>query len=873
MCYIFIFFILLGEGGNVMSQCNQINDFNDGWYSQGGNWNILGAGNIVHQTVNGADVYFLNGTPLINTSISGNIRTDDNDDDQMGFVFGLQGTLGVGNYHYYLFHWDEGGNGNGMYIKEIDQNGSTTIFSDPGNYWVRHFNHSFTIDYFSTGFSVTIDGVVVHTENTAMSPGEFGFYNRSQADVTYSNLVYTGIFDYSILKDSICEGEEVEVSLEPGVYDLSTIIWDMGDGTTYGGLENVSHVYSSYGNFSITCSGSDLNGCNGSVTKEVVVVPSPIASFNYQNSCEYIDVDFLNSSTVLSSDVIISYKWDIGTLSSREEDTIVNFNTHGSYNVTLEVETVFGCVDDTINEIFVYNTPVSLFSVDDACVNEVAIFDNNSSVVDDVIVDYMWAFGDVIPITQVQSTVYEPEYEYFQPGSFDVRLIVETENGCRDTSFQSTDRYAVPIINFYAPNKCKYDSVPFSNYSSINFPGVLSTISWDYGDGNSSSVFEESHKYNSSGLFLVSLLVESSNGCEAQMQREVEVYEVPVSIFQSTEVCDNGSPTQFQNMSTIPSGAIIISDWNFGDGASGSNVNPSHDYSLPGVYNVRLISMSDNGCFDTLVNPVLVKASPIASFYADKTSSCSPLCVGFEDQSEVNSSSLVSQEWFFNNERLFVGDSFDHCFINDSEDEDIKIDIKYIVTNDVGCEDTLTAEDYLVVYHNPNSLFDILPAITNMYEREVEMENKSTGSDDFLWFLTPVETSELFEPSFEYPDTGTYKVLLIAYTDNSCVDSSYQSLSIEPVENVYVPNAFTPNGDGANDVFLVSTFGVQEEGFYLRVFDKWGEIVFESQELHKGWDGMHKNDLCKSDVYVYSVDYLDVTGSLNSFRGTVSLIR
>jgi gliding motility-associated-like protein len=160
-----------------------------------------------------------------------------------------------------------------------------------------------------------------------------------------------------------------------------------------------------------------------------------------------------------------------------------------------------------------------------------------------------------------------------------------------------------------------------------------------------------------------------------------------------------------------------------------------------------------------------------------------------------------------------------------------------------------------------------------MYEREVEMENFSQGADGYLWFLTPIDASEDFEPTFEYPDTGNYDILLISYTDNNCIDSSYQTLAVEPVENVYVPNAFTPNGDETNDVFMVSTFGIKEEGFILRVFDRWGGIVFESNDLFKGWDGSHNGDFCKSDVYVYSVVYFDLNNSLNSFKGTVALIR
>ncbi|MCT4582663.1 MAG: PKD domain-containing protein [Flavobacteriales bacterium] len=865
--------LVLLINNKVLGQCNQINDFNNGWYAQGGNWDILGAGNIVHQTVNGADVYFLNGSQLINTSISGSIRTDDNDDDQMGFVFGVQGTIGVGNFHYYLFQWDEGGNGNGMYIREIDQNGVTTLFSDPGNYWVRHFNHNFIIDYFATGFSVTIDGTLVHTENASMSPGEFGFYNRSQADVTYSNLIYTGIFDYTLVRDSICQATNVQAFLEPGFYDLSTVSWDMGDGTVYNNLESVSHNYNAPGEYNITCVGTDLNGCVGTVTKSVQVLPQPTASFQYVNTCTGDQADFFNSSMVLSSDVIETYEWSIGTETSNNEDVTLTFNNNGVYTVRLEVETVFGCVDDSVNTITIYESPTSNFMVTDGCLNEFVDVTNSSTSAEGVITANMWSFGDASPVTLVQSLEETPQYEYFQPGVYDVRLIVETEYGCRDTAFQTTERFAVPVASFYASNACVYDSVQIESTALINSPGVISSITWDYGDGNTSTNYEENHKYNAVGTYSITLLVESSDGCIAQDNQNVEVYPAPISSFQTNTVCDNEGATLFQNSSSISSGAIMISNWSFGDNSNESVTNPSHQYALPGIYSAELISISDNGCVDTLVNPVTVKASPIASFSLNRLSGCSPLCVDFLDQTQVNSSSLVSQEWFFDNNRLGIGSTFSNCFENNSNEEDVTIDMKYIVTNDVGCEDTLLLEDYLTVYHNPIADFSIIPPVTNMYEREIKTINNSIGTDGYLWFLTDTDISEEFEPVYEYPDTGKFEVLLIAYTQNNCVDSLYQSLLIEPVENIYVPNAFSPNGDGANDVFNVASFGIKENGFLLQIYNRWGEVIFETDDLFEGWNGTEKGEPCEADVYVYSVTYVDLSDVISKFRGTVALIR
>lgn len=871
--YLFIY-ILFFVFGPFYSQCNTINDFNSGWYGVGGNWNVSSSGNSVNQTVNGPAVYFLNGRALMNTSISGVFRTDDNDDDQMGFVFGVEGVIGVGNYHYYLFRWDEGGNGNGMYIDEIDQTGTVNLFSAVGNYWTRSFDHSFVIDYSLNSFSVSIDGVLMHTENGANNPGEFGFYNRSQANVTYSNLIYTGSFDYVVVTDTVCFGNATEVELPVNLYNLPSVVWNMGDGTIINGVRTVSHVYSAPGVYPVSCEGDDLSGCFGSIVYDVVVLSNPKASFTQSNICLGETMEFNNNSTISSIDLFNKYSWNIDGVLASSKDTLFNFLLEGNYDVELEVETVFGCVDDTLINVIVSPNPVVGFTTVNTCVNDEALFNNTSMISNGSIVSYRWNFGDAPSATTVQSTVASPSYQYLVEGTYDVRLTTESDMGCLTTEVLTSVRYPRPVANFYASNECEYDSVDFQNSSSIDAPGIIASTIWNYGDGSPLSLLqEEKYKFNSSGTYSVNLLVKSTNGCLSSVNKTIEIYDVPISSFQSTMVCDNEGETEFVNQSLINNGAIVISNWDFGDGSNSNMPNPRHKYALPGVYTANLVSTSYNGCLDTLETLVTVKASPVASFFVDNTSGCSPLCLDFIDYSAPNSSSIVLQRWFFDDEELGGGANLSNCFFNESNYDDKQINMSYVVTNDLGCQDTMVLDSYLTVYHNPVSYFTINPSVTNMYEREVEMENQSIGADDYLWFLENKVASEDFEPTYEYPDTGRFDVLLISYTVNNCIDSSFQSLLIEPVENVYIPNAFTPDGDGINDYFSVTSFGIKNEGFLLNIFNRWGESVFETTDLFEGWNGLYQGKVCKSDVYVYKVTYSDLKNDINEIRGTVSLLR
>lgn len=144
-----IFFIIVSF--SVKGQCNNVAIDLNTWTAQGGTWNVNPGGTSVNQTVNGGAVYFLSPQPFINVLISGTLNTADGDNDRIGFVFGVEGTIGAAPFHYFRFEWDEGGDGNGMYVREYNQTGLiSTPLSLVGNHWTRGFNHNFTLTYTSS---------------------------------------------------------------------------------------------------------------------------------------------------------------------------------------------------------------------------------------------------------------------------------------------------------------------------------------------------------------------------------------------------------------------------------------------------------------------------------------------------------------------------------------------------------------------------------------------------------------------------------------------------------------------------------------------------------------------------------------------------
>jgi len=124
-----------------------------------------------------------------------------------------------------------------------------------------------------------------------------------------------------------------------------------------------------------------------------------------------------------------------------------------------------------------------------------------------------------------------------------------------------------------------------------------------------------------------------------------------------------------------------------------------------------------------------------------------------------------------------------------------------------------------------------------------------------------------------YSDTGTYRARLIVTSYDNCTDTAYKTIKIEGGNDIYIPNAFTPNGDGINDYFKVSGIGIRSTE--MIIYDRWGEKVFEQKGSAVLWNGYNQkqDNMCGEGVYVYLINVVDIHGNLKNFKGTVFLLR
>jgi gliding motility-associated-like protein len=158
---------------------------------------------------------------------------------------------------------------------------------------------------------------------------------------------------------------------------------------------------------------------------------------------------------------------------------------------------------------------------------------------------------------------------------------------------------------------------------------------------------------------------------------------------------------------------------------------------------------------------------------------------------------------------------------------------------------------------------------------EVLFTNSSEGEGQisWRWFFNadPAYRPNAQQAAFVFAEAGNYPVVLVVKTEHGCADTVIKSIVIGVDFNVFVPNTFSPNNDGSNDVFKAVTRGVKL--YNLQIFDRWGARIFSSGDVDAAWDGTYKGEPCKADVYTWTIDVSSTRGERKQLRGHVTLLR
>lgn len=536
--------------------------------------------------------------------------------------------------------------------------------------------------------------------------------------------------------------------------------WDFGNGNT-STKQNPGAVYFSPGKYNVKLVVKNTAGRDSVIKNNYIIVnKSPVVNFAAANTsgCLPFTVQFSDQSTG-GSGTIRKWEWDFGDgTTSVEQSPLHIFKVIGNFTITLKVTNILGCVEvlTKISYIKVNPLPKASFTSgsDMTCKPPVKVNFTNTST-GGTITNTTWDFGDGTSSSQAN-----PSHTFTKAGTYRVALLVTNQNGCVDTITKPTVIGEV-IPGFTGPDVvCQGAPANFINTSS---PAIQSAL-WNFGDSTFSIDINPVKRFSKTGIFTVKL-VNNFGACNDSISKSIQVLPKPNADFSfivPASTCKLPVNVPFTARAT----AAISYLWDFGDGGTSVNTNPTHTYTAFGIFSVKLTVFGTNGCTDTIVKQDIVSIVPtkIKSLNDLPYSGCVPRQQTF-GANITSKDSITSYLWNFGDGNISSVATPVHNYTKEG-----KYDVSLRISTVNGCSDSLFLPAAIVITEKPKAGFSAFPKIACASET-VQFKDSSAGTITARqWEFGDGETSSLINPLHHYKDTGPFTVKLIVF-NNTCADS------------------------------------------------------------------------------------------------------
>ncbi|MDD4373952.1 MAG: PKD domain-containing protein [Bacteroidales bacterium] len=566
-------------------------------------------------------------------------------------------------------------------------------------------------------------------------------------------------------------------------------IWNFGDQSPeiivdFPDDPNVSHTYTGPGNFVVTLTVVNSNGCEASTSQTIQITPAPIAAFVIQGGlCADSPVNFIDLSQEAGGGEITAWDWNFGDgNTSDQQNPVHSYDAPGTYTVTLTAYNESGCASNTFEATITIEEAIQV-EIDDsnlfACVDELYQF--NATSADAVF--WFWDFGD-----GNTSTEQNPQHAYATSGAYFVTLTGTSMNGCSNTDEVMLIVNPEPIAGFNASQTaCTNEAMLFTD-TSVTPNGVITEWLWDMGDGtvytiNNPNDRNITHQFVTPNQFLVSLTITDAAGCTDTHTQTVVVQPGPVAMFTYSASC-TGQPVLFTDLSIPNGGSDIVSwIWDFGDIPSGNNntsnlQNPAHTFvgEMPvGGYTVSLIVTNATGCSDTLSQQVLVEDSPLVEIIPSETNICLTESILFSGVAD----NVVSWFWTFGDGNTSTLQNPTHTYLSAGT-----YNVNLSVVTAQGC--TNDASTQVVVNHIPSAGFTTNSPVC--LDSPIQFNNTSVSPNGniqtWIWDFGDGTTQTIQAPddpnvAYTYLQAGTFNVTLTVIDNVGCEDDFTRQVNVQ----------------------------------------------------------------------------------------------
>lgn len=747
--------------------------------------------------------------------------------------------------------------------------------------------------------------------------------------------------DFVANAPALCYGQPYKATAQQfNAAHIRSWNWDFGDGTSSTTAAEATHIYTRPGTFTLTLTITDPLGCTSSFSRPVAV-HGPVADFTHdgRGACLGSDgaaVQFTDRSRADGSNAIVQWYWNFGdghSDSTGVTSPLHRYGANGNYSVTLRVTDGGGCVGyfTAAQAVHVSRPTAAFSSLDTAtCTGRPVRFQNVAT--GEGSLRSVWSFGD-----GVASAVTAPVHAYAATGTYTVQLKVTDTSGCSDSLLRPAYiRISYPRARFTLSDStasCPPLLVQFGN-NSTDYTGQA----WDFGNGNSSTLAAPAHLYTEAGIYHPRLIVTGPGGCRDTLVKTVRVEGPRGRIdYSPLQGC---SPLTVHLQATTQARDSLI--WDFGDGnlLPGRDSVLTHVFTDTGRFVPRAILVDARGCSvpavgrDTIhawVPPVRAgagfvycpgrpqalaasgavsyswNASPYLSCLHCATPLATPpagttfVVTGTDafgcqarDSVRVNVQGSFRLQAPLRADTLCAGGSVqlhtagaaayswtpaaglsDPACSNPLAHPAATTTYKVVGTDSLHCYRD-SALVTITVYPVPE--VDAGPDLLLRAGDTARLQVRSSP-DIRSWRWTPtggLSCSNCPAPVVHAAQNTRYQVQVT--NEGGC--SSRDAVQVTVLcdgGNLFLPNTFSPNGDGTNDRFYPRGTGLYAVRM-LRVYNRWGEVVFERQHLtandpEAGWDGRVRGTAAPADVYIYTCEVQCANGTILPVKGDLTLLR
>ncbi len=679
-----------------------------------------------------------------------------------------------------------------------------------------------------TSNNPNVTGLPAGLQNTALIDNTLINNTTSPIQITYSAVATST--DFSCVGDTM----SFIVTLMPDIEMLSPDAYEICTGTSVANVF-IANVPSSFEWFGTA--NPNVSGVSTTIQNSGAITDTPINNTAVPQLVIYTVTPTSNNGACVGAVQVIS-------VLVTPPPTLISSPTFNT------------CSEQVVNYNFAANTngTFTWYGINNPNVSGISLLQTQGSSINDVLVNTSGMPQDVtyfVTITSSADNCTSPSVP-----------VVITVN-------------PLPVVEPITQTICTGETVLFnleasepSNFqwigvNNINVTGETLTVQ------NTSNIVNTltNNTYDAQSVLYNVIPTSSTTGCLGSMvQHTAIVNPNPYLNFTFSSALCSSNELPIVNNSSTPLNVL----WTFGNGEQSIDFNPTAYYEDAGNYSITLYGLNpQTGCDNFLTLPITVNQAPPVDFVVNATEGCVPALFQFANTAE-NPGSIL--QWNFgdgiiSNEQGIA----DHFYT-----EEGCYDVTLTATGPNGCPNSITYEDLVCAYNVPIAGFIVNQSIQYSDVNEFEFENLTVFGDTYLWNFGDGFTTNAVHPVHSYPiERNIYNVMLVAYNEAGCTDTTYLSVQVKERLIFYVPNTFTPDGNTRNEEFKpIFTAGYDKYTYEFAIFNRWGEIMFESYNDEYGWDGTYGGNVMQDGTYVWRIrfrlldddDYQEYYGHVNLLR-------